>query len=91
MPTQATMLTIYATKKLRDDWPVTNTQGMPATTVLGDWYADILYVEPEVVLFMSERAALRAGARRTIHESEHTLYAKPRAPAARNRRFERAY
>jgi hypothetical protein len=52
------MLTIYATKKLRDDWVVTNTQGMPATTVLGDWYADILYVEPEVVLFMSERAQL---------------------------------
>lgn len=52
------MLTIYATKKLREDWPVTNTQGLPTTTVLGDWYADILYVEPEVVLFMNERTQL---------------------------------
>jgi hypothetical protein len=52
------MLTIYATKKLRDDWPMTNTHGMPTTTVLGDWYADILYVEPEVVLFMNERTQL---------------------------------
>jgi hypothetical protein len=52
------MLTIYATKKLRDDWPVTNTHGMLTTTVLGDWYADILYVEPESVLLMNERTQL---------------------------------
>ncbi len=52
------MLTIRCTQKLLKRWPRTVTQGLATTTVLGDWYANILWVEPEVVLFINERSLL---------------------------------
>ena len=47
------MLTIRCTQKLLKRWPKTDTQGLATTTVLGDWYANILLVEPEGVLFIN--------------------------------------
>lgn len=52
------MLTIFCTRKLLDVWPETETQGEAATTVLGNWYANILDIEPDVVLFMNEKTLL---------------------------------
>ena len=52
------MLTSWCTQKLLKRWPKTATQGLATTTVLGDWYANILLVEPEVVLFINERTLL---------------------------------
>ena len=52
------MLTIYCTGKLLRVWPATETHGEDATTVLGNWYANILNVEPDVVLFMNEKTLL---------------------------------
>jgi hypothetical protein len=52
------MLTIHCTRKLLDFWPATETQGEPTTTVLGNWYANILDIEPDVVLFMNEKTLL---------------------------------
>lgn len=52
------MLTIRCTQKLLKRWPKTDTQGLATSTVLGDWYANILLVEPEVVLFINERTLL---------------------------------
>ena len=56
------MLTIRCTQKLLKRWPKTDTQGLATTTVLGDWYANILLVEPEVVLFINEPTLLCARA-----------------------------
>jgi hypothetical protein len=52
------MLTIRCTQKLLKRWPKTDSQDLATTTVLGDWYANILLVEPEVVLFINEPTLL---------------------------------
>ena len=52
------MLTIYCTGKLLKVWPATDTQAEVATTALGNWYANILDVEPDAVLFMNEKTLL---------------------------------
>ena len=52
------MVTIRCTKKLLTRWPVTESQDATTTTALGDWYANILFVRPQVILFMNERSLL---------------------------------
>ena len=52
------MVTIRCTQKLLMRWPLTETQNAATTTVLGDWYANILFVRPQIVLFINERSLL---------------------------------
>jgi hypothetical protein len=52
------MVTIRCTKKLLGRLHPDEVEVQPPTTVLGDWYGNILFCRPQLVLFMSERTLL---------------------------------
>jgi hypothetical protein len=52
------VVTIRCTKKLLARLHPDEDEALPPTTVLGDWYGNILFSRPQLVLFMSERTLL---------------------------------
>lgn len=53
------MFTLYCTAKLRDRLkrPLATTK-RPSTTVLGDWYATVLFCKPQLALLVNERTLM---------------------------------
>lgn len=54
------MFVVHGTKKFRDRVPAAAgpTCDEPTTTVLGDWYATVLFWRPQVALFVNEQTLL---------------------------------
>ena len=52
------MFALRCTRKLLDRIPGVVEETAPSTTVLGDWYANILFGRPQVVLLASEKSLL---------------------------------
>ena len=54
------MFAMRCTRKPLDRIPGVVEEAAPSTTVLGDWYANILFGHPQVVLLVSEKSLLPA-------------------------------
>lgn len=52
------MVVIRGTKKFLDRVGRAVSEPAPSTTVLGDWYANVLFWRPQVALFVNERTLL---------------------------------
>lgn len=52
------MFTVHGTKKLLDRCGEPSPTTEPATTVLGNWYATIIFWRPQVALFVNETTRL---------------------------------
>lgn len=52
------MVVIRGTKRFLDRVGRTLSEPPPPTTVLGDWYADVLFWRPQAALFVNERTLL---------------------------------
>jgi hypothetical protein len=52
------VLTVRGTKKLLDRVGSPDIEPPASTTVLGDWYATVLFWKPQVVLFVNEGTLL---------------------------------
>ena len=52
------MVVIRATKKFLDRVGRPLSEPPPSTTVLGDWYANVLFWRPQAALFVNQRTLL---------------------------------